>query len=179
MPATMPSPVDLTSQWLEDERAARATVGPSGIIDREKTKGMSGLEVFAAIRRGELPVPPMGQLLGFVVVEFEKGRVVFQGTPRLEHYNPLGVVHGGYAATLLDSCVGCAVQTMLPAGKGYTTLELKVNFIRAMTDKTGPVRAEGKVISVGNQAGVAEGRLTDASGRLLAFATTTCLIFPI
>ncbi|MGI9026686.1 MAG: PaaI family thioesterase [Burkholderiaceae bacterium] len=179
MSATAESPVDVASQWREDEIAARATVGAPGIIDREKMRTMSGLEVFAAIRRGELPAPPIGHLLGFVVIEFEQGRVVFQGTPRLEHYNPLGVVHGGYAATLLDSCVGCAVQTMLPAGKGYTTLELKVNFIRAMTDKTGPVRAEGKVISVGNQAGVAEGRLTDASGRLLAFATTTCLIFPI
>jgi len=89
------------------------------------------------------------------------------------------VVHGGYAATLLDSCMGCAVHTMLPAGKGYATLELKVNYIRAMTDKTGLVRAEGKVISVGNQAVVAEGRLIDSSGKLLAFATTTCLIFPI
>ena len=179
MSATTQSPADVAIQWREDEIAARATITETGIIDREKMRTMSGLEVFAAIRRGELPAPPMGGLLGFVVIEFERGRVVFQGTPRLEHYNPLGVVHGGYAATLLDSCVGCAVQTMLPAGKGYTTLELKVNFIRAMTDKTGPVRAEGKVISVGNQAGVAEGRLTDASGRLLAFATTTCLIFPI
>ena len=135
--------------------------------------------MFAAIRRGELPPPPIGHLLGFVAIEFEKGRFVFQGTPRLEHYNPIGVIHGGFAATLLDSCVGCAIHTMLPAGKGYTTLELKVNYIRAMTDKTGLVRAEGKVISAGNQAGVAEGRLTDTSGRLLAFATTTCLIFAI
>ncbi len=179
MSSTAPSSVDPAAQWREQETAVRATLAQPGIIDREKMRTMSGLEVFAAIGRGELPAPPIGRLLGFVVIEFEKGRIVFQGTPRLEHYNPLGVVHGGYAATLLDSCVGCAVHTMLPAGKGYTTLELKVNYIRAMTDQTGPVRAEGKVISVGNQAGVAEGRLTDASGKLLAFATTTCLIFPI
>lgn len=179
MSATAQSPDDVASRWREQEVAARATIAPPGIIDREKMKAMSGLEMFAAIRRGELPTPPIGQLLGFVVVEFEKGRIMFQGTPRIEHYNPLGIVHGGYAATLLDSCVGCAVHTMLPAGTGYTTLELKVNYIRAMTEKTGPVRAEGKVISVGNQAGVAEGRLTDSSGKLLAFATTTCLIFPI
>lgn len=179
MSAAAQSALDVASQWREQEVAARARIAAPGIIDRERMKTMSGLELFSAIGRGELPTPPIGQLLGFVVVEFEQGRVVFQGTPRLEHYNPLGIVHGGYAATLLDSCVGCAVHTTLPAGKGYTTLELKVNFIRAMTDRTGPVRAEGKVISVGNQAGVAEGRLTDASGRLLAFATTTCLIFPI
>ena len=179
MPSIISSPINLAAQWRDEEATVRNTLAPSGIIDREKTKAMSGLEIFAAIRRGELPTPPIGRLLGFVAVEFEKGRFVFQGTPGLEHYNPLGVVHGGYAATLLDSCVGCAIQTMLPAGKGYTTLELKVNDIRAMTDKTGPVRAEGKVISVGNQAGVAEGRLTDSSGKLLAFATTTCLIFAV
>ena len=179
MSTTVSPPIDLAAQWREQEAAIRAMLAPPGIIDREKMKAMSGLEVFAAIKRGELPTPPIGRLLDFVAIEFEKGRIVFQGTPRLEHYNPLGIVHGGYAATLLDSCVGCAVHTMLPAGKGYTTLELKVNFIRAMTDKTGPVRAEGKVVSVGNQAGVAEGRLTDSSGRLLAFATTTCLIFAI
>ena len=97
----------------------------------------------------------------------------------LAHYNPSGVVHGGYAATLLDTAVGCAIHTLLPAGKGYTTLELKVNYIRAMTDKTGPVRAEAKVINLGGQVGIAEGRITDANGKLYAFATTTCLVFDI
>ena len=118
MSATIPSPVDLAAQWREQEAAVRATFAEPGIIDREKAKAMSGLEIFAAIRRGELPPPPIGRLLDFVAIEFEKGRFVFQGTPRLDHYNPLGVVHGGYAATLLDSCVGCAIHTMLPAGKG-------------------------------------------------------------
>jgi uncharacterized protein (TIGR00369 family) len=118
-------------------------------------------------------------LLDFVPVRVDNGLMIFQGTPGRQHYNPLGTVHGGYAATLLDSCVGCAIHSMLPAGKGYTTVELKVNFIRALTEKTGPIRAEGKVINVGNQVAVAEGRITDVQGRLYAHATTTCLVFPI
>ena len=165
--------------WRDEEARVRETIGGPGIMDRDKLRSMSGMEVFAAIRRGELPTPPIGRLMDFVAISFEPGRFVFQGTPRIDHYNPLGTVHGGYAATLLDSCVGCAVHTMLPAGTGYTTLELKINYIRAMTDKTGPVRAEGRTISVGRQTAVAEGRLTDSDGKLLAYASTTCLVFPI
>jgi uncharacterized protein (TIGR00369 family) len=165
--------------WRAAEAAIRPMLCEPGVIGHEKMKTMSGMEIFAAVMRGELPPPPITRLMDFVAIEFEQGRFVWQGTPRHDHYNPLGTVHGGYAATLLDSCVGCAVHTMLPAGSGYTTLELKVNYIRAMTDKTGPVRAEGKVISLGRQTGVAEGRLTDAGGRLLAYATTTCLVFPL
>lgn len=182
MPDPSPPIVDaaaLAEQWNAEAEVARASFAPPGVADPAVMKTMSGIEFFEAVRRGELPPPMIGTLMNFHAVAFEKGRFVFQGTPRYEHYNPLGIVHGGYAATLLDSCVGCAVHTMLPAGKGYTTLELKVNYLRAMTTKTGPVRAEGKVISVGNQAGVAEGRLTDTTGRILAFATTTCLVFPI
>jgi uncharacterized protein (TIGR00369 family) len=179
MTPTDPSPADVAASWREREAAIRAQWGEPGVIPLETMRTMSGMEVFAAIRDGKLPTPPIGRVLDFIGVEFEPGRIVFQGTPKREHYNPLGSVHGGYAATLLDSCVGCAVHTMLPAGKGYTTLELKINYLRAMTDKTGPVRTEGKVISVGNQVGTAEGRLTDSAGRLIAFATTTCLVFPI
>ena len=165
--------------WLEQARTMRDVLAAPGVVPREGLKAHSGVEFFAAISRGELPSPPIGHLMDFVPIEFEPGRFVFQGTPGAQHYNPLGIVHGGYAATLLDSCVGCAIHTLLPAGKGYTTLELKVNYIRALTDKTGPVRAEGKVITLGGQIGIAEGRLTDASGKLYAFATTTCLVFPI
>ena len=172
-------PINQADLWRAEESEIRKTIGGPGVIDREKMRSMSGIEVFEAIRRGELPTPPIGRLLDFIAISFEPGRFVFQGTPRLDHYNPLGTVHGGYAATLLDSCVGCAVHTMLPAGTGYTTLELKINYIRAMTDRTGPVRAEGRTVSVGRQTAVAEGRLTDSTGRLLAFATTTCLVFPI
>ena len=177
MTATDAATVDHAALWLAQEAEMRKTIGPPGIVDREKLKAMSGMELFAAMKRGELPRPMIGQLMNFTPIEFEPGRFVFQGTPALVHYNPLGIVHGGFAATMLDSCVGCAIHTMLPAGTGYTTLELKVNYIRAITDKTGPVRAEGKTISVGRQAAVAEGRLTDSNGKLLAFATTTCLVF--
>jgi uncharacterized protein (TIGR00369 family) len=152
-------------------------MAPPGVTPREVLASMSGLEFFAAISAGKLPSPAIGQLMDFAPIEIESGRIVFQGTPGPEHYNPIGSIHGGYVATLLDSCVGCAIHTMLPAGRGYTTLELKVNYIRGLTHKTGPVRAEGRVVHVGGQVGVAEGRLTDAAGRLYATATTTCLIF--
>ena len=105
--------------------------------------------------------------------------MVFAGTPDLRHYNPIGVVHGGYAATLLDSCMGCAVHSALEAGQGYTTLELKVNYVRAMTVNTGRVRAEGKIINVGRQVATAEGRIVGDDGKLYAHGTTTCLVFPI
>ena len=173
------TPTERAARWFEQEAKIRAQLGEPGVIDPGMMKTMSGMEFFTAISGGGMPTPPIGRLMDFLAIEFERGRFVFQGTPRRDHYNPLGTVHGGYAATLLDSCVGCAVHTMLPAGKGYTTLELKVNYIRAMTDRTGPVRAEGRTISVGNQTAVAEGRLTDSAGKLLAFATTTCLVFPI
>jgi uncharacterized protein (TIGR00369 family) len=119
----------------------------------------------------------IGRTLKFEVVEMEEGRVVFGGTPDRDVYNPIGTVHGGYAATLLDSAVGCAVHSALPAGKGYTTLELKVAYHRAMTEATGPVRAEGKVVQLGRRAAFAEGRLTDEQGRLYATATSTLLVF--
>lgn len=163
--------------WLDQARTMRDVLAAPGVVPREALKARSGVEFFAAISRGELPSPPIGHLMDFVPIEFEPGRFVFQGTPGPQHYNPLGIVHGGYAATLLDSCVGCAIHTLLPAGKGFTTLELKVNYIRALTDKTGPVRAEGKVVALGGQIGIAEGRLTDAAGKLYGFATTTCLVF--
>ena len=165
-------------RWIQDAAAIRARAQPLGLVDREVMRTQSGLEFLQGWLLGDQPPPMIGSTLDMLMVECELGRVVFQGLPKRDYFNPLGSVHGGFAATLLDSCVGCAVHSMLPAGKGYTTLELKVHYLRAMTDRTGPVRAEGKVISVGNQTGVAEGRITDASGKLLAFATTTCLIFP-
>lgn len=119
----------------------------------------------------------IGRTLGFSMVEAEVGRVVFEGTPGRHVYNPIGTVHGGYAAALLDSAVGCAVHSSLKPGQGYTTLELKVAYHRAMTEETGPVRAEGRVVSLGRRAGFAEGRLTDAGGRLYATATSTLLVF--
>ena len=140
--------------------------------------GRSGLEYIAAIRDGEVPPPPIAALMGFRPVELEEGRCVFSATPAEYHYNPIGMVHGGFAATLLDSAMGCAVQTTLPAGMGYTTLEVKVNYARPITRDTGPVVAEATVVHRGRTVATAEGRLiAEQSGKLLAHGTTTCLVF--
>jgi uncharacterized protein (TIGR00369 family) len=116
--------------------------------------------------------------LGFDLIEAEAGRVVFRGVPQFRHYNPIGLVHGGFAATLLDSAGGCAVHTMLEKGEGYTTLELKINMVRALTSDTGPVTAEGRIIHRGRLTATAEAHLRDDAGKLYAHATTTCMIFP-
>lgn len=166
-------------EWIEEAQAMRASLGAPGVAGREQLRAHGGAEFLDGISSGALPAPPIVELMGMTPRRTSPGCAVFQGTPGPEHYNPSGVVHGGYGASLLDTAVGCAIHTLLPAGKGYTTLELKVNYIRPMTAETGPVRAEGKVISVGGQVGIAEGRLTDANGKLYPFATTTCLVFPI
>jgi uncharacterized protein (TIGR00369 family) len=150
-----------------------------GVVPLEQARTMDGLTLFKGLLEGRFPAPPISRMLGMTLSEIEFGRVVFAYTPVYDHYNPLGSVHGGIAATLLDSVMGCCIHTTLKAGVGYTTVEIKVNYVRAMTDKTGPVRAEGKVINVGSRIGTSEGRLVDASGKLLAHGTTTCLIFPI
>lgn len=150
-----------------------------GVTPLEEARQLSGLELLRRVASGELPAPPISAAMDFDLVEVAHGRVVFAGTPGFRVYNPLGAVHGGWAATLLDSCMGCAVHSMLPAGQGYTTVEFKINFVRAMSDRTGEVRAEGRVLNLGSRIGLAEGRLVDAAGKLHAHATTTCLIFPI
>lgn len=142
----------------------------------EAGRRMSGLDLFRALIAGELSAPPIAQALGFRLAEADTGRVVFTGMPAEYHYNPIGVVHGGLAATLLDSAMGCAVHSTLPAGVGYTTLEIKVNYIRAITVQTGELRAEGTVIHAGSRTATAEGRLTGTDGKLYAHGTTTCLI---
>jgi uncharacterized protein (TIGR00369 family) len=140
-------------------------------------RGLSGLEYMRAIAAGEIPPPPIAVLLGFELVEVEEGRAVFAVTPQEFHYNPIGVVHGGLAATLLDSAMGCAVHSTLPAGTGYTTLEVKVNFARAITRDTGRVLCEGKLIHGGRTVATAEGRaFAEDTGKLLAHGTTTCLL---
>jgi uncharacterized protein (TIGR00369 family) len=137
---------------------------------------MEGFEFLRAICDGRLPPPPMAELLGFRLAQVEKGQVVFECEPGEQHYNPIGVVHGGLAMTMLDSCMACAVQTMVPPGSGYTTLEAKVNLVRAITNGVGKLRAIGRKIHVGNRVGTAEGRLEDASGKLYAHGTTTCIV---
>jgi uncharacterized protein (TIGR00369 family) len=130
-----------------------------------------------AIESGALPAPPISELMGFRLVEAELGRAVFEMTPGPQHYNPIGSVHGGIALTLLDSAMGCAVHTLLEAGVGYTTLEVKTNFVRPITADTGAIRCEGTVLHRGSRVATAEGRLTDPAGKLLAHGSTTCLIF--
>ena len=150
-----------------------------GVPPLESLKAMSGLEFLQRIADGRLPQPPITQTLGFRLVEVAPGFALFTMTPAFKHYNPIATVHGGVAATLLDSCMSCAVQTHLQAGNGYTTLETKVNFVRAITQDTGPIRAEGRSLYVGRRSGTAEGKVLDANGTLLAHGTTTCLIFPL
>jgi uncharacterized protein (TIGR00369 family) len=139
-------------------------------------RSMAGIDFLRAIRDGDLPPPPIALLMGFRLAEVEPGHVVFECVPGEQHYNPIGVVHGGLAMTLLDSTMGCSVQSRMPAGGGYTTLEAKTNLVRPITDKSGRLRAIGKVLHVGNRIATAEGRLEDASGKLYAHATTTCLV---
>jgi uncharacterized protein (TIGR00369 family) len=148
-----------------------------GVIDTDQQRSMSGLEFVEGLVNGTLPLNTMAQTLNYDIVEVSKGRVVAAAVPHEGHRNPAGTVHGGLAATLLDSCMGLAVQTMLDKGFAQTTLEFKISLVRPITPQTGLVRAEGKVISCGRRIGTAEGRLTDKDGRVLAHGSTTCMIF--
>jgi uncharacterized protein (TIGR00369 family) len=142
-----------------------------GSVNPADVAHLSGLEFFAAMASG--------RTLNFHLVGVGLGLAVFEGTPTAEFYNPLGTIHGSYAAALLDSCMGCAVHTSMKAGQAYTTLEYKISLIRGMTDNTGPVTAEGRVLQVGRRVATAEGHLRDAQGKLLAHGTTTCLVFEV
>ena len=144
----------------------------------EKGLQLSGMDYVQAIFADELPPPPIAVLMGFRGVPAEPGRAVFEMEPGPQHYNPIGSVHGGVALTLLDSAMGCAVHTLLEAGVGYTTLEVKTNFVRPITADAGVIRCEGIVIHSGSRVATAEGKVTDPAGKLLAHGTTTCLIFP-
>lgn len=139
-------------------------------------RSLSGLEFLKKVATGEFPPPPMAQLMNIRLSEVEVGRVVFEGTPEEYHYNPLGVVHGGMAATLLDSALGCCVNSCLEAGDFYTTLELKVNYLRPITLATGTVRAIATVVHIGRTTAVVEGKALDAADKIYAYASSTCLI---
>jgi uncharacterized protein (TIGR00369 family) len=177
VPMQNPSLEEVLAQWKAQEAAIRATLGDPGALSMAQVSALEPKEFFEGIARGELPCPPIGVLLDFVPIEWSSGTFTFQGTPDTRHYNPLGAVHGGYAATLLDSCMGCAIHTRLQKGQGYTTLDLRISYVRGMNEATGPVRAEGKVVHVGRSTALAEGRIVDASGRLYATGTTTCMLF--
>ncbi len=137
---------------------------------------MSGLDWLQGMAEGRYPGPPIADLLGFSAVEVEKGRIVFAGTPDARVYNPIGSVHGGWTATLLDSCMACAVHSMLPPGVAYTTVEIKINYARPIFTESGEMRAEGSLLTFGRRTATAEGKLLDAKGKLYAHGTTTCLI---
>jgi uncharacterized protein (TIGR00369 family) len=149
-----------------------------GVVSPEILKSYDGLGFLNAIAAGTLPQPPISDLMGFHLVEVEPGRAVFEGVPGLRHYNPIGSVHAGFAATLLDSALGCAIFSTLNKGDAWTTLELKLNLVRGLTEDVGPVRAEGRIIHRGRTVATSEGDLKDAAGKLYAHATTTCMIFP-
>jgi uncharacterized protein (TIGR00369 family) len=150
-----------------------------GVTPTQVMASMAGIDFLREMFSGKLPAPPIMQNIEPFDYSVEPGVVSFSSIPGFRHYNPIGSVHGGYAATLLDSAMGLVVHSMLPKGAGYTTLEFKVSFIRGMTKDTGPVRTEGRTLNVGRRAATAEARITDNKGRLLAHATTTCLVFEI
>jgi uncharacterized protein (TIGR00369 family) len=149
-----------------------------GVVTPEILKSYDGLGFLNAIIAGTLPQPPISEVLGFRLVEVENGRAVFEGLPEFRLYNPIGSVHGGFAATLLDSALGCAVFSTLLKGDAWTTLELKLNFVRGLSKDSGPVRAEGRIVHRGRTVATAEGDLKDRAGKLYAHATTTRMIFP-
>jgi uncharacterized protein (TIGR00369 family) len=148
-----------------------------GTVSADRQKEMSGLEFVQGLADGTLPLNMIAQTLGYDVIEAARGRAVVTIEPGDAHLNPYGTVHGGLTATLLDSCMGLAVQSTLGKGFGQTTIEFKISLIRPITPETGRIRAEGVVLNCGRRAGTAEGRVTDAKGRLLAHGTATCLIF--
>ncbi len=168
--------------WLAQERevVARLEQGPgAGVARPDQVLGKSGLELMQAMLRGELPYPPIAKTLDFQLLEVGPGLAIFQGTPGQAHLNPMGGIHGGWFATLLDSALGCAVHTMMPPGRGYTTAELGVNLVKGLSPKVPRVRAIGKVLHCGRQLATAEARLVGADGTLYAHATTTCLVFEL
>jgi uncharacterized protein (TIGR00369 family) len=150
-----------------------------GVVPTRTAKTIPGLQLLTGIMEGTLPAPPIQKALDFRLVEVARGYTAFAGIPKIEYYNPLGSVHGGYTAALLDSCMACAVHSTLDAGYSYATLEIKINYVRAILSDTGEVRAEGKVINAGKRVATAEGRLLDSTGKLYAHGTTTCLILTL
>jgi uncharacterized protein (TIGR00369 family) len=176
----MSTPEETLRQWREEETAARTRLAAglgAGVARPEQAAGLSGLQAMQAMLRGEIPYPNIADTMDFVFISVSEGETIFQGTPQTKHLNPMGTVHGGWYATLLDSAVGCAVHTMMPPGRGYTTAELSVNLVRGAVAGKEPLRVIGKVLHCGRQLATAEGRIIDAAGKLYAHATTTCLVF--
>ncbi len=171
---------DTLLQWRKDEAEIRARIATgqgAGFAQPDQVVGKSGLELMQAMLRGEVPYSHIADTMDFLMISATLGEAIFQGTPQTKHLNPMGTVHGGWYATLLDSAVGCAVHTMMPPGRGYTTAELSVNLVRGAVPGKEPLRVIGKVLHCGKQLATAEGRIVDAADKLYAHATTTCLVF--
>ncbi len=171
---------DTLARWLAEEEVQQRVFegGPGpGVATPDQVQGLSGLQTMQAMLAGRLPYAPIARTLDFLLVSVDDGVAVFQGTPGPAHLNPMGGIHGGWYATLLDSALGCAVHTKMPTGRGYTTAELSINIVRALGPKAPRVRAEGRVLHAGRQLATAEGRLVGPDGTLYAHATTTCLVF--
>lgn len=174
------APDPVLSQWQADEAAVRARQRlDAGVASRDMLAGKTGLQQMQALLDGETPRAPISETMDFLLVSVSDGVAVFQGRPQFKHYNPLGGVHGGWFATLLDSALGCAVHTTLPVGRGYTTLEFKVNLVRGLSDKVPLVRAIGRVVHRGRQVTTSEAELVGHDGKLYAHASTTCLLFDL
>jgi uncharacterized protein (TIGR00369 family) len=170
------------THWLDQEARVRKQIesgaGP-GVARAEQVAGLNGLQFVKAMLQGSLPYPSICQTLDFMLIGADDGQACFQGAPSPAHLNPMGTVHGGWYATLLDSALGCAVHTKMPVGRGYTTAELSVNLVKAISPKVQRVRATGKVLHCGRQLATAEARLVGPDGTLYAHATTTCLVFEL
>src|ERR1700759_145085 len=169
---------DQVCREIMDDKSGEQTI-EYGVVPVEVMASLTGLDFVRAIFARRLPEPPIMQTVEPFDCTAEPGSVVIHSVPGLRHYNPIGSVHGGYAAILLDSAMGLAVQSTLPAGTGYTTLEFKISFGRGMSEAIGVVRTEGRVLNAGRRVATAEARITDARDRLIAHATTTCLVFEI
>ena len=156
--------------------ALQSATGNVGVVPRELATAMTGIEFLEQLRDGTLPAPPFAEVTDIWITEVERGRVVFEAKPSPRFYNPLGSVHGGWIATVLDSAMGCAVHSIMQAGQAYTTVDMNVSFVRPVFAKTGLVRCEGKLIHAGNRIATAEGRLWDQAGTLIAHGSETCMV---
>lgn len=163
--------------WDGDAEQIRTVTWQDPLLSSTAARQMDGLTFLRTMLEGGLPMPPIMRLIGITMVSVEEGRVVFGLEPQEFHYNPIGSVHGGVACTMLDSAMGCAVHSVLPAGSGYTTVELTATLVRPITLDTGRLRCEGSTIHVGGRMATAEGRLTDLNGKLYAHGTTVCMLF--
>lgn len=173
---------NVLEQWLTREEHIRAlhAQGPGpGVADPQWAREQTGMTLMQAVMQGQCPTPTIGRSMDFLLVEVTPGQAVFQGTPGPAYLNPMGTVHGGWYATLLDSALGCSVHTLLPAGRAYTTAELSVNIVKALNPKVQRVRAIGHVLHCGRQLATAEARLVGPDGTLYAHATSTCLVFDL